>query len=290
MLISIGLKSCNGSEMGDSFNVGRLRFALDEAEVEAYHRDGIIGPFTLLSPDEMDEAWSKINLEIIGPGADDPDLDHHDRHLDHGTVCRICRRPQLIDRVASLLGPDLIIWRSNFQVKQPAASAVGDAENYTKVPWHQDGAYYDLQPPVLVSAWIALTESTTENGCLQVVAGSHLQTFDHDIDAGRYEFERSIPEDAIDRNAVRALVLRPGEFVLFNASTVHSSGPNLTSQPRVGLTPRISVPFVRITGNPRGAGRDRAHHAPDELREVAMLRGRDYTGRQRVVFLPCDEH
>ena len=83
-----------------------------------------------------------------------------------------------------------------------------------------------------------------------------------------------------------ALVLRPGEFVLFNENTVHSSGPNHTSQPRVGPTPRISVPFVRVTGNPRGAGRDRDRHAPDELREVAMLRGGDYTGRQRVAPLP----
>ena len=276
--------------MSEAFNVDRLRFALDEAEVEAYHRDGIIGPFALLSPDEMDEAWAEIDLEIIGPGAGDPDLDYHDRHLDHGTVCRICRRPELIDRVVSLLGPDLMIWRSNFQVKRPAANAVGDAENYTMVPWHQDGAYFDLQPQVLVSAWIALTESTKENGCLQVVAGSHLQTFEHDIDTGRYEFERSVPEDEIDHKSVRALELRPGEFVLFNASTVHSSGPNLTSRPRVGLTPRISVPFVRVAGNPRGAGRDRARHAPDELREVAMLRGRDYTGRQRVVSLPCGEN
>ncbi len=276
--------------MSASQNVNSLRFALGDAEVEAYHRDGIIGPYTLLSPAEMDEAWAEIDQEIIRPGATDPDLDYHDRHLDHGTVCRICRRPELTDRVASLLGPDLIIWRSNFQVKQPAANAVGDAQNYTKVPWHQDGAYYDLQPQVLVSAWIAVTESTEESGCLQVVAGSHLQTFDHDIDPGRYEFDRSVPEDAIDRDSVRALVLRSGEFVLFNENTVHSSGPNLTSKPRVGLTPRISVPFVRVTGNPRGAGCDRDLHAPDELRQVAMLRGRDYTGRQRVVSLPCGEH
>ena len=158
------------------------------------------------------------------------------------------------------------------------------------MPWHQDGAYFDLQPQVLVSAWIAVTESTLENGCLKVVAGSHLQKFDHDIDSGRYEFERSVPEGATDRDSIRALVLRPGEFVLFNENTVHSSGPNQTSRPRVGLTPRISVPFVRVAGNPRGAGRDRSRHSPDELREVAMLRGRDYTGRQRVVSLPCGGH
>ena len=268
-------------------DVSRHRHALNDAEVESWHRDGIIGPFKLLSSEEMDEAWTEIDREIIRPGAIDPDLDYHDRHLDHCTVSRICSRRELTDRVASLLGPDLMIWRTNFQVKQPAARAVGDAQKYTKIPWHQDGAYFDLQPQVMVSAWIAITESTRENGCLQVVAGSHLQKYDHDIDPERYEFERSIPDDAIDNNLVRALVLRPGEFVLFNENSVHSSGPNLTSNPRIGLTPRISVPFVRVTGNPRGAGRDRDRHAPDELRQVAMLSGHDYTARQRVVPLPC---
>ncbi len=274
--------------------VSDLRYALSDTEVGAYHRDGIIGPFTLMSPEEMEEERFIIDREIVAPAGndDDPDMHYHDRHFDHESVCRICRRPELVERVSSLLGPDVLIWRSNFQVKKPAAVAVGDAKKYTRVPWHQDGAYYDLQPHVLVSAWIAITESTEENGCLKVVAGSHLQTFDHDIDSGKFEFERSIPEDAIDHNSVRAFVMRPGEFVLFNENTVHSSGPNHTSQPRIGLTPRISVPFVRVTGNPRYAGgdwADRAGDAPDELRKVAMLRGHDYTGRQRVVPLPCGE-
>ena len=164
--------------------VSDLRYALSDTEVGAYHRDGIIGPFTLMSPEEMEEERFIIDREIVAPAGndDDPDMHFHDRHLDHESVCRICRRPELVERVSSLLGPDVLIWRSNFQVKKPAAVAVGDAKKYTRVPWHQDGAYYDLQPHVLVSAWIAITESTEENGCLKVVAGSHLQTFDHDID------------------------------------------------------------------------------------------------------------
>lgn len=268
--------------------VRSLRFALSDAEVEQYHRDGVLGPYPLLAEAEMAAARDVIDREIIGPAAnDDHNLHYHDRHLDHGTVCRICRRPELVDRVASLLGPDLMVWRSNFQVKLPRAHAVGDAQRYLEVPWHQDGAYFGLQPLVLVSAWIAITEATEENGCMRVVLGSHRQTFHHEHDPARRAFGRSVPDDAIDPAAVRTLELRPGAFVLFNENTLHGSGANRTPYARIGLTPRISVPFVRVTGNPRGAGRDRARHAPDEPREVAMLRGHDYTGRQRVVPLPC---
>ena len=214
-------------------------------------------------------------------------MHYHDRHLDHEAVCRLCRGPELVDRIASLLGPDLLIWRSNFQIKQPLAEASGDEKRYTEVPWHQDGAYFDLRPMVQVSAWIAITEATNDNGCLQVVRGSHTSTFHHDVDATRTSFHQAVPTDAIDPADVRAFELEPGEFVLFSDNTLHGSGPNRTAHPRIGLSPRVTVPFVRVTGNPLYAGRDRARHAPDERREVAILRGHDYTGRHHVVPLPC---
>lgn len=274
--------------MGKAPLASRLRFGLDDDEVEAYHRDGVLGPYRLVSPDQMAAMWERIERDILAPAQHgDPDLHYHDRHLDHLAICRLCRGPELVERIASLIGPDLVIWRSNLQIKQPLARAVGDEKRYTEVPWHQDGAYFELQPLVLVSAWIAVTEATVDNGCLQVVRGSHTRTFHHDADATRTSFHQAVPEDEIDPAEVRVLELLPGEFVLFSENTLHGSGPNRTPRPRVGLTPRVTVPFVRVTGNPRYAGRDRARHAPDEQREVAMLRGHDYTGRHRVVPLPC---
>lgn len=274
--------------MGEVPFASRLRLGLDDAEVEAYHRDGVLGPYRLVPPDQMAAMWERIERDIITPSEHgDPDLHYHDRHLDHPAVCRLCRGPELVERIASLIGPDLVIWRSNLQIKRPLARAVGDEKRYTEVPWHQDGAYFELQPLVLVSAWIAITEATIDNGCLQVVRGSHTRTFHHDADETRTSFHRAVPEDEIDPAEVRVLELLPGEFVLFSENTLHGSGPNRTPRPRVGLTPRVTVPFVRVTGNPRYAGRDPARHAPDEQREVAILRGHDYTGRHRVVPLPC---
>lgn len=266
-----------------------LRFPLDAEEIEAFHREGVLGPYRLVSPDLMAQMRERIMAEVVIPGRhdDDPHLHYHDRHLDNTTVCRLCRRPELVERVASLIGPDLLIWRSNFQIKQPVAEASGYEKRYTEVPWHQDGVYFDLRPMVLVSAWIAVTEATIDNGCLQVVRGSHTSSFAHDVDETRTSFHQSVPADAIDPADVRAFELEPGEFVLFSENTLHGSGPNRTTHQRIALTPRVTVPFVRVTGNPLYAGRDRARHAPDQPREVAILRGHDYTGRHRVVPLPC---
>ena len=107
------------------------------------------------------------------------------------------------------------------------------------------------------------------------------------MDATRTSFHQAVPTDAIDPADVRAFELEPGEFVLFSDNTLHGSGPNRTANPRIALSPRVTVPFVRVTGNPLYAGLDRARHAPDERREVAILRGHDYTGRHHVVPLPC---
>ena len=59
-----------------------------------------------------------------------------------------------------------------------------------------------------------------------MVAGSHLKTFDHDIDPGRYEFDRSVPEDAIDYNLVRALaaILIINSFSIFSLPGRISNG------------------------------------------------------------------
>ena len=275
--------------MSESSRTECSQFALTATEVERFHCDGVLGPFRLVSPEDMAEMRERIIAEIIIPGShdDDPHLHYHDRHLDNATVCRLCRRPELAERIASLIGPDLLIWRSNFQIKQPVAEASGEEERYVEVPWHSDTAYFDLRPRVLVSAWIAITEATITNGCLQVVAGSQTRTYHHDVDPTLTSFHQSVPVEEIDPDAVRTLEMEPGEFVLFEGNILHGSGPNLTGHERIALSPRVTVPFVRVTGNPLYAGRDRSRHAPDEPREVVILRGHDYTGRHHVVKWPC---
>ena len=61
--------------------------------------------------------------------------------------------------------PDILIWGSGFFIKDPGDGAY--------ISWHQDATYWGLEPPEITTAWIALTPSTAESGCLQVAPGTH---------------------------------------------------------------------------------------------------------------------
>jgi len=73
--------------------------------------------------------------------------------------------PELLDEVERVIGSDIMLWSAGFFIKDPC--------NKTYVSWHQDSTYWGLEPPEIVTAWIALTPSTTANGCMQVIPGSH---------------------------------------------------------------------------------------------------------------------
>src|SRR4030095_3104191 len=70
-----------------------------------------------------------------------------------------------------IIGPDILIHSSTIFTKY--------AQDEKFVSWHQDSHYWGLSEPRLVSAWIALTDSTRENGCPRVLPRTHTRSFDH---------------------------------------------------------------------------------------------------------------
>jgi ectoine hydroxylase-related dioxygenase (phytanoyl-CoA dioxygenase family) len=77
----------------------------------------------------------------------------------------LSHRTELVDVVETLLGPGARIFRDVLIVKPAHSSG--------KFSWHQDSAYWDVEPKGLVSAWVALTDVPEEASCLRVIPGSH---------------------------------------------------------------------------------------------------------------------
>jgi ectoine hydroxylase-related dioxygenase (phytanoyl-CoA dioxygenase family) len=105
------------------------------------------------------------------------------------------------------------------------------------VSWHQDSAYFGLTPHREVTAWVAFTDSTPENGCLRVVPRTHLgpdltheETYAADNMLARGQTIRTIDEsDAVD------ICLSAGQFSLHHERTAHGSASNRTNDRRIGL-------------------------------------------------------
>ncbi|MEE3364997.1 MAG: phytanoyl-CoA dioxygenase family protein, partial [Planctomycetota bacterium] len=111
--------------------------------------------------------------------------------------------PAVLDVIESLIGPDIKLFGSQLFMKPP-----GGVEK----PWHQDSAYFPLDPQIVVTCWTALDNVTLENGCMHVIVGSHRDgIIDHSqewmIGARR---DMKVPDAMIDENRTRAITLSAG--------------------------------------------------------------------------------
>ena len=159
-------------------------------------------------------------------------------HLFLTWVYGLVSHPRVLDAVESVLGPDIMVWNSHWFPKFPGDRAY--------VSWHQDAAYWGLTPANVTTAWIALSESTTENGCMRVIPGSHR--------ASLPQRETYAPDNMLSRGQEIAvhvdeaqaveMPLHPGEFSLHHIGIVHGSGPNQSQFPRIGIAVRYISPDV----------------------------------------------
>ena len=205
-------------------------------EREQFWRDGYLGPYALCSPEEMISKQPEI-VKVLNSDAPDHKAREHNRHLDSPLIYDLATHPSIVGRMASLYGKDLLLWRTNFFIKEPGAK---------EIPWHQDFNYWALEPPIILSAWIAVDSATLENSCLQIVPGSHRKVIPHVKATSDMAFGQMGDLDFVDtRNCVN-LEMQPGEFVLFNERTLHHSEANRSDKRRIGLAVRVILPIVKV--------------------------------------------
>ena len=224
-------------------------FALTPEQVEHYHLQGYIGPYTLCTPAQMAE-WRTSIEAIFEPGSQ-PSLPSmikrlnyvmqqgFGRHHDQRLLFDIVTSPAIVDKMTSILGEDLLLWRTMFFVKEPGAK---------KIPWHQDYDDWPIEPYLVISAWIAIDEATIKNGCIQLLPGSHREILplepvkDEVIDG----FPKMAKPGTFDDSNPVDMELAPGQFFLFNERLLHRSAANNSTKRRMGLAVRCITPIVRI--------------------------------------------
>jgi hypothetical protein len=240
---------------------------LNAEEKRFFEENGYLGPYTLCSPEEMAVIRAQIEREVLAkPPVAFKAAACQSRHLDCRVVYDLCSHPAVVERMAGLFGPDLVLWRSNFFTKEPGSK---------EIPWHQDWNYWPIEPVINISAWLAIDPATKENSCVQLLPGTHKQEIKHVKSAGEMAFGEMADVSGIDTSKAVDMELQPGQFFLFNERTLHHSEPNRSNKRRIGLAIRVTVPSVKV------------HH--DKLYEghrVIVIRGEDRPKLNRIAPPP----
>jgi len=241
--------------------------SLSAEERAQYDRDGFLICPPVFGSAEMDRIRDSFDRVLATEGYAGAPTAH--RHLDSRVVHDLVAHPAIVDRIASLLGPDLLLWHTRFFDKSP-----GDGP----VPWHQDMAFWPLDPPVCISVWIAIDRADRGNGCLEVVPGSHRTPIAHIKSEGTGRFGQKLDPALFEAPEAVPVELEPGGFVLFDRWLAHGSAANQSDRRRLGLAGRIVPTEVTI---------DFTRMRPQFPELTAQLvRGRDCEHRNRLSSPP----
>ena len=205
-----------------------------------YEEQGYLFPLPVLTTEEACHYRGEVEGLLANHGETGREVLRHKGHVALAWLADLVRHPAIIASVSDILGPDLLCWTTNFFIKEPASPGF--------VSWHQDATYWGLSSDEVLTAWVALSDSRPENGCMGFVPGSHKlrqvphhDTFDPDNLLTRGQ-EIAVE---VDPNSVEDVVLRAGEMSLHHVLMVHGSQPNASDGRRIGVAIRYMPTRIR---------------------------------------------
>jgi chlorinating enzyme len=243
-------------------------------DVAFYREQGYLKFGRIFTEAEIDALRAHVDemIAALPPGKRPEEMDVP--HFQDPWLFRYLTHPKALDVIEQFIGPDIVLWSSHF-ISKPG----GDGK---AVPWHTDGAYWGtrLSPMEVITLWLAVDESSVENGCMRVIPGSHhdiakeMDAYDP-VDRATHVFHSRL-RNVDDAKAVD-LELQPGECHFHDAWTVHGSNPNFSNKRRCGYTMRYMPAHVVFSQG-------------DWAREhrVYLLRGEDRTGG-RTTYSPVPD-
>jgi hypothetical protein len=247
--------------------------ALTAEQVASFHYNGFVYPIPALTPEEVATflaGLERLEAELGSPVAE-ADVKWRSHAYAHSPWFNdLIRHPRILDAVEDVIGPDILVWTSTFFIKEPHSK--------TFAAWHQDGAFFGLEPHRQVCAWIALTDASREAGCMEMLSGRGEARLLHHAAMGiKNSINRAgqtIVEDFDKRNPV-AMALKAGEFSLHHELAVHRSAPNHAAHRRVGIGLNYLPPQVRV-------------NSPVRLKAM-LVRGEDRYGNFDLIDPPSAE-
>lgn len=212
---------------------------LSAAQVMKFHEDGFILAEGLLDTEETsllkDAALADAAIQSAAMDVKDSKGRRTNltlwNHPGNDIYGMIARSERVVDTMEQLLGGEVYHYHSKLSAKQPKVGGAWE--------WHQDYGYWYQNGclfPDLISLYIAIDPATRENGCLQVLRGSHkMGRIEHGLTG---EQTGADPERVSEAMKVLDHVyceMKAGSGLFFHSNTLHTSDANLSDSPRWGL-------------------------------------------------------
>jgi ectoine hydroxylase len=210
---------------------------LDPDQIAAFHRDGYLIVKELLNTAETellrtiarrDHALAQAKTSRADGEGGSVDLVVENELPDDSIYTAIVQAEPLVTAMEILLGDEVYHYHHKMILKEPR---IGGAWT-----WHQDYGYWYHNGclfPDMASCMFAVDRATKENGCLQVIRGSHrMGRIDHVKRGEQTGAEMERVQAALERLELVHVEMDPGSAVLFHGNTLHRSDQNLSDHPR----------------------------------------------------------
>lgn len=203
-----------------------------------FQEHGYISALPALTPSEVSKTIACINSFCTSRPQDVQWAFDIKCNLLFDWVYRCIIHPTILQAVEQLLGGNFFATNSVFRIKAPGSSM--------QFGWHQDSARIQVDP-CFVIVYLALTEQTVRNGCLEVIPGSHTEVRQFDTIANPDgQAQRLVARTRnVDETKSERLELAAGEMAIFSGNLVHRSGLNRSAQKRIALLTDYTASHAR---------------------------------------------
>lgn len=229
-----------------------------EAVASQYREHGFAGPVDVLSVHEVADLRTYVEQLERHAGCPLMRRFHWKAHLPFPALWNVIAHPNLCRVAERIIGPDILCWGSTFFEKEPN-------DNFVVAP-HQDTTYYDLEPCETLTLWLAISDASVEAGCMSFMPGSHQKGIFRYTEQQRSDslLGRGQYSSGFDATCAVSVPLRAGQASLHHENVLHASGPNTSTDRRIGLSIHYVAPHVR--------------HRSDRMARAVLVQGTDRYG------------
>ena len=202
---------------------------LSSNQLKQYEDEGFVSPINIFTKKKAKDIRNEIELiENKMPGELEKS-GRYNAHLISPLLDEVTHNSKILDAVESIIGKNILVCGTTLFVKNPNEKGF--------VSYHQDAKYIGLEPYNWVTAWVAITDSNENNGCMRMWSGSHednLKEHDQNFNEGnlltRGQTVRNVPKEK-----TTPLILKAGQMSLHHPTVVHGSDLNKSDDRRIGF-------------------------------------------------------